>query len=1412
TDWTYHDGSVIIYSGAVDIWGVWTIEFDSWNYIYDLKLGPSGQSNYDTYTFDVTDTAEFKVSSPWIENARTGLVLTDPTGSTWHTAFATTGAPGTAWNVPSFSYRMQLTVPAAQVDADVTNFPVLISFADTDFQDTTNVQADGDDFVFIQNDEVLAHEIDRFEQSTGRLVAWVRANLSSTVDNTLWLYYGNPVIGSTESPETLWSNGYEAVWLLNEDVTNEGSGELHVDSTSNGYTGEHNGNSRITGIANGYGQNFDGNDWISINSTENLQPSGDVTISGWFYIGSAWSSTSTPSRMLVSKYLDGDNNFHIALAGSEYIESGVPAGSLVFGFENNNGEWVKWTTRVSWAADWYHFACVMDADTPANNKIYINGADNTDAGSAGGASSVNLAFDADWGIGGRYGETSEFPTGEAFHTGRIDELRIANGQRAAGWFAVEYDNMNSIGSFIARGAEQARTSPEHTITKLIDSTASAGLWTASVYYNDTGATVSYKTGLYERNFIVKHDSSLSLINPTDAVSDKTAYKVAGEILYIEVELTDDVNADKISSAVVKMNWSVSGTPTELTLNDIGNGRYGKSVDTADLDAAGQYRININSYHQYYNNATDYFDLDLYHSTKLDFTDVDSTPVGYDFTATLIFEDVYDGVPITGGTITFDNGTAVNVVAEGAGRYNISLNTGSLGYGDHVFVFNATKAGAYMEVSQVTVTFTLRKHFTSVSVSGDFVTPYGEVTNVAIELIDLDTGLTLISTSSIDSWSFTSGYAPISESNPSDYSVPLTTTAWVVGSETVTLSVTMSGIYYDPSNHQFDIEIRNHYTTVAVIGDLISPYGTTTSLIIVITDSDTGATLSASDVSSFLLDPASYSNHPEASPADLIVDLDTSGWSVGTDTVTLSVVMTGNYDNPSNYLFDIQIRNHHTSVTVLGDLTTPYGQSTALTLVITDTDTGLTLTSSAVASFTFTPSSYGAQSDPSPADLNFLLDTTLWSVATETVTLSVVMSGNYNNPANYDFDITIRNHFTTLTVSGGLNTPYGFSTALTIVITDLDTSTTLGSSDVASFLLDPASYSNHPEASPTDLDVNLDTTSWAVATESVTLSVIMSGNYDNPTNYVFDIVIRNHRTSITVSGNLVTAYGETTSLTIIITDSDTGGTVSAGNVASFLLNPASYSDHSESTPSDLLVNLDTSSWSVAIESVTLSVVMSGDYDNPSNYQFNIQIRNHLTSVTVIGNLETPYGNMTPLTIVITDLDLATTLSASDVASFSFISGYGSPGEASPVDLLYDLDTNTWIVGGESVTLSIVMSGNYQNPTNYVFTVTIRPMTTSIINEPNDLRYPTGADFKIVVTVTVSEQGSSFGDPVTGMLQGEFSIENSTQTIPIKEFYDLGSGRYNLTVDASYFPEGVYTIYIIVTPANNQYATSQMTLIF
>ena len=1411
TDWTYHDGKVVVFSDAVDYWGIWTIEFVSWNYVYDMELGPTGQSSYATYTFNVDDTAEFKVSSPWIQNAKTGLILTDPNDNVWYSSSVTTGAPGSTWDIPSFEYRVQLTVPAAQVSSTVINYPLLVSFQDTDFQ--TKVQASGNDFVFVQNGNVLAHEIDRFDQSTGSLVAYVRANLSSAVDNTFWLYYGNPVIGSTESPETLWSNGYDAVWLLNDAVTDEASGGINIDSTGHGYDGTQYGNSLTTGIDNGYGQYFDGNDYIEINSTENLKPAGDVTISGWFYIADSWSSSSTPSRLLVSKWLDGDNNFHIALTGSEYTETDFTAwGSLVFGFETSNAEYVKWTTRTSWTAGWYHFACVLDTSTPANNKIYINGVDNTDAGASGGASTVNLAFNGVWGIGGRYVETSEFPSGEAYHTGKIDDLRISDGIRTAGWINVEYNNGANPATFVVEGAKGTRTSPEHTLTKLIDSSAPAGLWTATVYYNDTGSTVSYATGLYERNFIVMHDSSLSLIFPEDAVSDKTAYAVAGDSLYIEVELTDNANANKIPGAQVMMNWSVAGTPTELTLNDIGNGRYGKSVNTSDLGIAGSYRININSYSQYYNNASDYIDLELYHATKLDYTDVDSTPIGFDFTATLIFKDTYDSTAITGATITFENGTAVTVLAQANGRYNISLNTNGMSYGDHSYVFKATKAGAFLEQGTANVTFTLRKHFTSVSVIGDLVTPYGQTTPVTVVIVDSDTGAILSSTSSISSWSFSSGYAPVNENNPSDFVVTLTTGTWAVGSEPVTLSVTMTGIYDDPADYQFDVQIRNHYTSVSVIGDFISPYGNTTSLTIVIYDSDTGATLSASDVSSFLFAPASYSNYPESNPTDLFVNLDTTSWTVGNETVTLSVVMQGHYDNPNDFIFDIQIRNHYTSVTVTGDFLTPHGQTTDITLIITDLDTGLALTASSVTSFTFTPASYSAQSDPSPSDLDFILDTSTWAVGTETVTLSVVMSGHYNNPADYVFYVDIRKHYTSVTVIGDFVTPHGYSTQVTIVIRDSDTGAVLSASDVSSFLFDPASYGNYQETNPSDLIVNLDTTSWAVATETVTLSVVMAGNYANPNDFVFDIQIRNHYTSATVIGNLTTAYGKMTSLTIVIRDSDTGAYLAASDVSSFILNPASYSDTQETNPTDLIVNLDTSSWTVGTEIVTLSIVMAGNYDNPANYDFNIQIRNHFTSITVTGNMVTPYSNVTPLTIVVTDLDTETNLSALTVFSFSFSSIYGTVGESSPTDLLYDLDTTGWSVGQVSVTLSIVMMSNYQNPSDYTFTITIRSVSTHITNEPSDLRYPTGSDFQIIVTVNVSEQCSLFGNPVTGLLQGEFTVENATQTIPIKEFHDLSNGRYNITIDAAYFLEGTYTISITVTPADDRFAESQVTIIF
>ena len=106
--------------------------------------------------------------------------------------FASNTAPVEAgWWDDSWSYRKQLTIESDEVTADLTNFPMLVSFTDTDL--ITKAQADGDDIVFtLENGTRLDHEIESFTSGTGALVAWVRIpELDSDNDSYIYMYYGN---------------------------------------------------------------------------------------------------------------------------------------------------------------------------------------------------------------------------------------------------------------------------------------------------------------------------------------------------------------------------------------------------------------------------------------------------------------------------------------------------------------------------------------------------------------------------------------------------------------------------------------------------------------------------------------------------------------------------------------------------------------------------------------------------------------------------------------------------------------------------------------------------------------------------------------------------------------------------------------------------------------------------------------------------------------------------------------------------------------------------------------------------------------------------------------------------------------------------------------------------------------------
>ncbi|MFX0063810.1 MAG: DUF2341 domain-containing protein, partial [Candidatus Hermodarchaeota archaeon] len=283
-----------------------------------------------------------------------------------------------------FLNRKNITIDHTQVAGSLTNFPVLIDLYDTDLHD--DVQADGDDIIFTTLAGIkLAHQLEVFNQtynnSYAHLLVWVKVpTLSSTNDTTISMYYTNTTIGTQEQPLSTWNEDFLAVWHLNETVTDEGTAvEVHLDSARNTYHGDQDGNDNNVGLI-GQGQAFDGtNDLVNVTAAKNLDPSADVTLSGWFKLDNPHSSSSSTSLLIMEKSLSFDNNMHILLIGTDYeAAAGHPDGALIFKVETANTKIYKWTQQTTWAAGtWYYFACTLDADNPVNNKIYINGVDDT---------------------------------------------------------------------------------------------------------------------------------------------------------------------------------------------------------------------------------------------------------------------------------------------------------------------------------------------------------------------------------------------------------------------------------------------------------------------------------------------------------------------------------------------------------------------------------------------------------------------------------------------------------------------------------------------------------------------------------------------------------------------------------------------------------------------------------------------------------------------------------------------------------------------------------------------------------------------------------------------------------------------------------------------------------------------------
>jgi hypothetical protein len=122
------------------------------------------------------------------------------------------------WYDSNWSYRKQITINHTKVDANLTDFPVLINLP-SDAQLAAEAQGSGDDILFTSTNSTvkLSHEIESFNSSTGELVAWVKVpSLSSINDTGIYMYYGNPVCSNQEDVSAVWNDSFRMVQHMDD--------------------------------------------------------------------------------------------------------------------------------------------------------------------------------------------------------------------------------------------------------------------------------------------------------------------------------------------------------------------------------------------------------------------------------------------------------------------------------------------------------------------------------------------------------------------------------------------------------------------------------------------------------------------------------------------------------------------------------------------------------------------------------------------------------------------------------------------------------------------------------------------------------------------------------------------------------------------------------------------------------------------------------------------------------------------------------------------------------------------------------------------------------------------------------------------------------------------------------------------
>jgi len=369
-----------------------------------------------------------------------------------------TPTPPSSWYDEDWQYRKKITIDYNKVEADLTGFPVLISITDSDL--IGHAKVDGSDIVFTSSNGItkLKREIESYDNSSGTLVAWVKADLSSTSDTEIYLYYGNSAASETNDTDT-WDTSFKMVLHLHE------TSGTHQDSTLNDKDGLPQGgiDQDVNGKINGGDQGDGTDDYIQVADSGQILSPSSLTFECWINI--------QPDRAQYDRILDkkvawdGNSGWSIEIGSDEGSITFLGSGSTTGGM---TGCWTEGALS--------HVVMTASGTTVA---AFLNGG-HVDTATINAITSNNIDLRI---------LTGDTVPGTNYIPAIIDEIRISNIARSATWIKTSYNNQSAPSNFYSVGAEELTIGTgayERDLYNVSDYSDEADINGVTVYFRFSG--------------------------------------------------------------------------------------------------------------------------------------------------------------------------------------------------------------------------------------------------------------------------------------------------------------------------------------------------------------------------------------------------------------------------------------------------------------------------------------------------------------------------------------------------------------------------------------------------------------------------------------------------------------------------------------------------------------------------------------------------------------------------------------------------------------------------------------------------------------------------------------------------------------------------------------------------------------